>query len=93
MAFTVSCRKCNKRFKTGYSVKKHRDTSHVNSEFNAGIFKDSKDMTLTWKPSAKQLEGEELASYKIWLALLCEQITGSLNPNVKGKKVFGRSNI
>ena len=50
-------------------------------------------MALTWKPSAKQLEGEELASYKIWLAMLHEQITIPINPNAKGKKVFGRSNI
>lgn len=85
MAFTVSCRKCNKRFKTGYSAQKHHNKSHANSDFNGGIFKDSHERPLTNEPTDKQLGGEELASYKTWLTLLTEQITGSLNPNAKGK--------
>lgn len=34
---------------------------------------------------AKELKGEELDSYKTWLSLLAEQMTGLLNPNAKGK--------
>lgn len=86
MAFTVSCRTCHKNFKTGSSAKKHHDKSHPGSEFNGGLFKDSRGLPLVSVPAGKQLESaEEFASYKTWLALLTEQITGSLHPNAKGK--------
>lgn len=85
MAFTVSCRTCHKNFKTGSSAKKHHDKSHPGSEFNGGLFKDSRGLPLVSVPAGKQLESaEQFASYKTWLALL-EQISGSLHPNGKGK--------
>lgn len=86
MAFTVSCRTCHKNFKTGSSAKKHHDKSHPGSEFNGGLFKDSRGLPLVSVPAGKQLESaEQFASYKTWLALLTEQISGSLHPNAKGK--------
>ena len=86
MAFTVSCRACPKNFKTGSAAKKHHEKSHPGSEFNGGLFKDSQSLPLVSAPAGKQLESaEELASYKTWLALLTEQISGSLHPNAKGK--------
>lgn len=93
MAFTVSCRECNKDFKTGYSVQKHYEKVHTHSEFNGGIFRDSQGQTLRDAPIAKQLGSAEMGSYRTWLALLTEQLTGSLSPNAKGKNtgVFGHS--
>lgn len=58
---------------------------HAHYEFNGGIFKDSQGQPLMNEPIAKQSGSEELVSYKTWLALLTEQITGSLSPNAKGK--------
>ena len=40
---------------------------------------------LTNEPKAEQLQSQELDSYKVWLTLITEQISGSLNPNAKGK--------
>ena len=80
MAFPVSCRTCHK--KTGSSAKKYPDKSHPGSEFNGGLFKDSRGIPLINVHAGKQLESaEQFASYKTWLALLAEQISGSLHPN------------
>lgn len=85
MAFTVSCRNCEKHFKTGYSTKKHHEKSHPELQFDGGLFKNCQGHPLVDQPIPKQLEGEELESYKTWLAILAEQMSGSLNPNAKGK--------
>ena len=87
MAFTVSCRRCDKNFKTGYSLQKHHDKMHDQYQFDSGIFKDSQGQPLKDEPIPKMLMSEELASYKTWLALLSEQLCGSLSPNAKGKNV------
>ena len=85
MAFTCSCVCCNRQFKTGNSAKKHHEKCHPNREFAGGMFKDSQGQPLSNEPCAKELGGDELVAYKTWLALLTEQISGSLNPNAKGK--------
>ena len=85
MAFTVSCPKCNKRFKTGYSAQKHHEHSHGQNPYQGGIFSDSRGQALVIQPSAKQLGNEELPHYKTWLALVSEQIAGSLIPSSKGE--------
>ncbi len=85
MAFTVSCRNCNNNFKTGYSAKKHHDRKHPELHFVSGVFKNNHGQPIPDEPIAKELKGEELASYKTWLSLLAEQMTGLLNPNAKGK--------
>lgn len=87
MAFTVSCRNCKKHFRTGYSTKKHHEMSHPELQFNGGLFRNCEGHPLVNEPVPKQLEGEELDSYKTWLAILAEQISGSLNPNAKGKNL------
>lgn len=66
-------------------MEKHHQKNHPISDYNGGIFKDSRGEPITDEPRAKQLVGDELSHYKTWLALLTEQITGSLNPNAKGK--------
>ncbi|XP_022780117.1 uncharacterized protein LOC111321490 [Stylophora pistillata] len=83
MAFTISCRRCNKRFKTGYSARKHHEYSHAPHPYQSGIFSDSQGQALVNQPNAKQLGKEELPHYKLWLALAADQIIGSLTPSVK----------
>lgn len=38
------------------------------------------------QPKALQLDKEEMPHYKMWLALVAEQIVGSLTPSGKGEK-------
>ena len=38
------------------------------------------------QPKAIQLDKEEMPHYKMWLALVAEQIVGSLTPSGKGKE-------
>lgn len=87
MAITVSCRNCKKHFKTGYSTKKHHEKIHPDLQFDGGLFRNFEGHPLDNEPAPKQLEGEELESYKTWLAILAEQMSGSLNPNAKGKNL------
>ena len=86
MAFTINCSKCNKQFKTGYSAKKHYDHSHYQHPYQGGIFRDSRGQALVNQPKALQLDKEEMPHYKMWLALVAEEIVGSLTPSGKGEK-------
>jgi len=64
----------------------HHEKSHPGSKFIGRLFKDSQGLPLLNAPAGKQLESAgQFASYKTWLALLAEQISGSLHPNAKGK--------
>ena len=83
MALTISCRYCNKQFKTGYSARKHHDGSHAQCPYQRRIFCDLQGRVLVNQPTAKQLQEDELPDYKTWLAILAEQVAGSLIPSSK----------
>ena len=84
MSFSVPCKLCTKKFKTGVSLKKHFALKH--QERNLGIvrFLDESNSPCE-QPKAAALTDEEMEDYLKWPGVLVERINRSLVPDHTGK--------
>ena len=74
MRFSVPCKLCTKKFKTGVSLKKHFGLKH--RERNLGIvqFLDESNSPCE-QPKAAALTDEEMEDYLKWLGFLWSELT------------------
>ena len=82
MPFTVKCRLCSKKFRTGSSLRKHFNLNHPRSKIGRTRFQDDSGIFVE-EPKAAALVNEE-NEYLEWLGVLVERINASLVPDHPG---------
>ena len=98
MPFTVKCHLCSKKFRTGFSLRKHFDLKHHRRNLERARFQDDSGI-LVEEPKAVALvivivalvNGE--SDYLEWLGVLVERINASLVPDHPGTQYFTRNKL
>ena len=85
MPFTVLCRLCRKKFKTGVSLRKHFELRHNDSSFKEENSFEDESGNRCDNLKAVALCNEEAEEYLKWLGVLVERINASLVPDHPGK--------
>ena len=91
MPFTVKCRFCFKKFRTGFLLRKHFDLKHHRRNLERARFQDDSGV-LVEEPKAVALVNGE-SEYLEWLGVLVERINASLVPDHPGTQYFTRNKL
>lgn len=91
MPFTVKCHLCSKKFRTGFSLRKHFDLKHHRRNLERARFQDDSGI-LVEEPKAVALVNGE-SDYLEWLGVLVERINASLVPDHPGTQYFTRNKL
>lgn len=91
MLFTVKCHLCSKKFRTGFSLRKHFDLKHHRRNLERARFQDDSGI-LVEEPKAVALVNGE-SDYLEWLGVLVERINASLVPDHPGTQYFTRNKL
>lgn len=84
MPFTVNCRLCSKKFRTGTLLRKHFNLKHHQSTLGRARFQDDSGIHVE-ELKAAALRNEGKKEYLEWLCVLVERINASLVPDHPGK--------
>ena len=80
MPFSVNCRLCKKKFRTGNSLRKHFQLNHHGNILGRARCKDDSAIH-AYKPKRVALVPEDGEEYFKWLGVLVEHINCSLVPD------------
>lgn len=87
MPFSVNCRFCARKFKTGAALTKHFNLYHdEESELGSATFQDSLGNPCE-EPKVIALPDEDMEEYLIWMKVLLERINAALVPDHPGKDI------
>ena len=81
----TECSSCKKTFKSLYTLEKHRRDRHQNDSSVTPIFKDASGSIVLVPEQRGQLDQNDQAGYKLWVAGLVERINATLHPRLPGK--------
>ena len=84
---TVECSSCGRKFKTLYSLNKHRRDRHegLDGDFTfVPVFKNDKGIKVSL-PKPAEVSKDHHATYIMWLAGLVERINSTFHPRLPGK--------
>ena len=84
MPFSVNCGLCNKKFRTGNSLRKHFQLNHQGNILGRARFEDDSGIHAD-EPKGVALALEDREEYFKWLGVLVERINYSLVPDHPGK--------
>ena len=86
-SYHTECKCCKRKFKTLYSLLKHYEAKHPDSDTKDSYheFVDDNGVVVQHPKPGPISEDKESEGYRLWISGLAERLNGALHPCLPGK--------